>query len=494
MHSTTPYLGIDNGLRGRMTRRGFLAGSVAGAGLALLRLCQEARPAAARPAAPSDAGADRTARQAATPTVQAGVTLRWLLPAQIGYERDIALAFVQSFEQQTPGVRIEATFEPWASYEASLARSLAGEAPPEIVQVGANVVQELGLRGLLRDVAPMMQRDQLSRADFFPFLIQQLTDFRTRTRLWAVPKDGAVYVVYYNKAYFDWAGVPYPRLNWTLDEFRATARQLTFDRSGNSATSSRFVPGEAASWGVDWGSHLADTLLPGSDLWQTFAWGQAGPWFSDDLTRVYLDDPGHVAFLEQIVAMHCQDRSILHASEPGDPGARWRQGVVAMGIAHYAQSYFYEQEQRTFAYDIVPAPAGPRGQFNASTCNGWAIPARAAHQDEAWAFISFLLAPAQQLALVRSKRWGAALKSTASALAPADNQPASFKAALYDPMFGQSSVQVRPIAYPPFLEEMRQIWQAEFGTLLTCGVGQIGEAAKRAQPRIQALLDKAWSI
>ncbi len=181
-------------------------------------------------------------------------------------------------------------------------------------------------------------------------------------------------------------------------------------------------------------------------------------------------------------------------SLPDDNGDRWRQGLVAMSIAHYAQTYFYERERRRFDYDIAPAPAGPRGQFTAATGSGWAIPSRSTQPDAAWTLLRFLVAPTQQLPVARAKRWGAALKSTAYALAPETGVPAGFKAALHDPMFGQSSVQVRPIVYPPYLDRMAQIWRAEFGDLFTCGPGDLAEAARRVEPQIQALLDRAWTI
>ena len=432
-------------------------------------------------------------RQTAPAQAPASIIISWLLPADIGIERDFGITFVQQFQKWTSAIQIEATFEPWAAYSDSLAAALASDAPPDIVHVGAPVVQEYGLLGTLRDLAPAMQQDALSKDDFFPFLIDQMTDFRTRSQLWAVPKDSAVYVVYYNKDLFDRAGVAYPRMDWTFDTFREKARQLTFDTAGNPATSSQFDPDSIASWGMDWGSLLADSPLPGSDLWQMIAWGQAGPWFSDDLSRAYLDDPDHIEFVRQIVEMRCTDNAIPKITVRDDGGDRWRQGRVAMSIAQYAQSYFHQAERRTFAYDIVAAPAGPRGQFNAATCNGWAIPVRAAHPEEAWTFIKFLVTPEAQAGLAQVKRWGTALKAAAPKLMPDSSQPASFKAALYDPMFGQSTVKIKPIVYPPYLGEMRRIWQTEFSDLFACGGGDVAAAMKRTQPQIQALLDKARS-
>ncbi|MCC7367139.1 MAG: extracellular solute-binding protein [Chloroflexi bacterium] len=474
----------------RVTRRRLLAGVSAGVAAGLLRLCQpdDAPVAVAAPLVPA-----RQVSPAQTPSV---VTIHWLLPADLGLERDFALSFIQQFNRQTDDLEIEATFEPWATYPAALAAALTSDAPPDLVHLGAEIVQEHGLHGLLTDLLPRMRQTGPAPEAFFPYLVEQMTDFRTRSRVWAVPKEGHLYVVYCNKELFDRAGVPYPRPGWTLEEFREAARRLTLDENGNPVTSPRFNPRRIACWGMDWGSSGADAPLPGLDHWQMLAWAQAGPWFSDDLRRGQLADPDHIAFVRQIVEMRCQDRVIpgVEVRLPDDNGDRWRQGQVAMCIAHYAQTYFYERERRRFDYDIVPAPAGPRGQFAAGTGSGWAIPSRSTQPDAAWALLRFLVAPAQQLPVVRAKRWGAALISTAEALQPENGVPAGFRAALLDPLFGRSAVQVRPIRYPPYLEQMAQIWRGEFGDLFSCSPVDLAEALRRAEPRIQALLDRAWTV
>jgi ABC-type glycerol-3-phosphate transport system substrate-binding protein len=163
-----------------------------------------------------------------------------------------------------------------------------------------------------------------------------------------------------------------------------------------------------------------------------------------------------------------------------------------MGIYHHSQTFFYKQEKKTFNFDVVYPPAGPKGQFNAAGCSGYTIPVKAQHPDEAWAFIKFLVSPENVTPMVKFKRWGAPIKESEQYLLPDDNIPANFKPVLYDPMLGQSKVQTKHIIYPPYLGEMRQIWKTEYDETFNCGGGTIAEASKRAQPQIQALLDKAW--
>jgi multiple sugar transport system substrate-binding protein len=500
----------------RISRRRLLALGSAGATVALLAACGQpaaqpsgpppaattapaapAKPAdAAKPAAPAAQPAAQAttapAPQAAPAKVAGNVTLTWITPAEVGPEREFYTGFAQAFEKQNPNIKVEVSYEGWADYQTKLPTVLAGGAIPDVIHLHASLVQDYGLRGAVRDMYEFMNKDKVSKDDFFPFLIQQMSDFKTHSKLWAVPKDSAVYAVYYNKDMFDKAGVPYPKMDWTFEQFRETAKALTMDKNGNYATSPKFDPNNVAQWGMNWGNNATDSPLPSSDLWQMVVWGQAGPWFSDDLKEAHFDDEAHVNFVQNIVDMRCKDRSIPQAGDSMGQGDAWRNQLVAMAIAHHSQTFFYNQEKKTFKFDVVLPPSGPKGQFNAAGCSGYTIPAKAQHPDEAWAFIKFLTSPEQVTPMVKVKRWGASIKASEQFLLPDDGNPAHFKEVLYDPMLGQSTAKTQPIIYPPYFGDMRQAWNTEYGEFYTCGGSSMAEAAKRAQAQTQALLDKAW--
>jgi len=496
----------------RLNRRRFLAIGIAGATVALLSACgagggttapakpaEPAKPAApaattapAAPAAAAKPAESKPAAQAAPAQTGGNVTLTWITPAEVGPERDFYTGFAQNFEKQNPNIKVNVSFEAWADYMTKLPTVLAGGAIPDVIHVHCSTVQDYGLRGAVRDMYEFMNRDKISKDAFFPFLIEQMSDFKTKTKLWAVPKDSAVYAVYYNKDLFDKAGVPYPKMDWTFDEFRQTAKALTLDKSGNYGNNPKFDPNNVVQWGMNWGNNATDSPLPSSDLWQMVVWGQAGPWFSDDLKKGFFDDEGHIKFVQDIVDMRCKDRSIPGAGDSMGQGDAFRNQIVAMGIAHHSQTFFYKQEKKTFNFDVVAPPSGPKGQFNAAACSGYTIPVKAQHPEEAWQFIKFLTSPDQVTPMVKVKRWGASIKDSEQYLLPEDNIPAHFKEVLYDPMFGQAKAKTAAIAYPPYFGEMRQIWNTELGEFYTCGGTSLADAAKRVQPQIQALLDKAW--
>jgi multiple sugar transport system substrate-binding protein len=496
---------------GRISRRRFLAVGAVGTAVALLSACGQgatpsspakpaepakpadaAKPAETKPAEAAKPAAPAAQSQAAPAKTSGSVTLTWITPAEVGPERDFYTGFARDFEKQNPNVKVEVSYEGWADYQTKLPTVLAGGAIPDVIHLHASIAQDYGLRGAVRDMFEYMKKDNVSKDDFFPFLLDQMTDFKTKSKLWAIPKDSAVYAVYYNKDLFDKAGVPYPKNDWSFNDLRETAKRLTVDKNGTPATDGKFDAANAVQWGMAWGNNATDSPLPGSDLWQPFAWAQAGPWFSDDMKQAYFDDPAHVEFVQSVIDMRCKDHSIPQAGDSMGQGDAWRNGLVAMSIGHHSQTFFYKQEKKTFNFDVVFPTTGPKGQFNAAGCSGYTIPVKAQHPDEAWAFIKFLVSPANVTPMVKFKRWGAPIKESEQYLLPEDNIPAHFKEVLYDPMLGQSKVQTKHILYPPYLGEMRQIWKTEYDETFNCGGGTIAEASKRAQPQIQALLDKAW--
>lgn len=79
-------------------------------------------------------------------------------------------------------------------------------------------------QGLVRDLGPLLDADPaFDAADFYPGVLDA---YRWDGGLWAVPGRAMVTLVYYDKAAFDEAGVPYPQAGWTWDEFVATARAV----------------------------------------------------------------------------------------------------------------------------------------------------------------------------------------------------------------------------------------------------------------------------
>lgn len=490
--------------RSDTTRRRFVLGGAAALASGLLAACggaasptaAPAKPAESKPAAEAKpaAGAtsapaktDGTAPKAAQPAASGKqVTLNWITPAAVGLERDFYTGFMKDYEERNPGTKIQVSFEGWDDYFVKLPTILAGGSIPDAMHLHGSIAQDYGLRGATKNLFDYMKRDGVSKDLFFEPLIQQMADYKTGTKLWALPKDSAAYAFYFNKDMFDKAGVAYPKPDWTFQDMREIARKLTIDKSGKSSGQPGFDPNSIAQWGLQW-----TDPLPSGDGWQMTAWGVAGPWYNENYTKAYFDNPDHVQFLQTIADMRNKDRSIPTAGDAMGQGDPWRNGLTAMVIAHHAHVFFYNAEKKTFKFDVIASPGGKNGQFQGVACSGFTVPAKAPNPDEGWNFVKFLCSEEKQCQIVSAKRWGSAVKPCEKNLLPADNNPPSFKQILVDPLMGESKVKVQGILYPPFLSDMKQIWKTEYDPVYNGGQLTAEQAGKKAQPQIQALLDKA---
>jgi multiple sugar transport system substrate-binding protein len=85
--------------------------------------------------------------------------------------------------------------------------------------------QEARNREAILNLEPFLDADpSFSTDDFFPQLLDQ---FSWQGQLWGLPADVTPYIIEYNKGLFDAAGVEYPSLDWTTDDFLALAVALT---------------------------------------------------------------------------------------------------------------------------------------------------------------------------------------------------------------------------------------------------------------------------
>lgn len=80
-------------------------------------------------------------------------------------------------------------------------------------------------RDAVLSLEPFLEADPtLDLDDFYPALLEPFTRQGQR---WGLPGEAKPYVLLYNKTLFDAAGLEYPSLEWTMDEFLETVVSLT---------------------------------------------------------------------------------------------------------------------------------------------------------------------------------------------------------------------------------------------------------------------------
>ena len=140
---------------------------------------------------------------------------------------------------------------------------------------GPDIVGPVGVEGLnlfidqLADLQPLIASQNFDMTKFDPSLTNFFKMGKGGTTI-GVPFAVYPSFIWYNKALFDEAKLPYPPTKigdmyqgkpWDMDAVRALAMKLTVDKKGNDATSASFDPANVTQWGFDmqWADNRPDT-------------------------------------------------------------------------------------------------------------------------------------------------------------------------------------------------------------------------------------------
>lgn len=206
-------------------------------------------------------------------------------------ENVLDLPAVRAFERAHPGVRV--VNEPvsnQAEYREKVITAIVSGSPPDVLLLDGIDVPAFAQAHVLLDLSPFASRVGLPLTDFFPNVLAM---FARGDTVLAFPKGFSPVVYYYNRALFDAARVPYPRDDWTFDDFLRTARALTIDRDGD---------GTPEQWGtaVDRRFHA----------WQAMVWSGGGDILAPSGRRATgaLDAPATVAALDFLTSLATRHR------------------------------------------------------------------------------------------------------------------------------------------------------------------------------------------
>jgi len=193
-----------------------------------------------------------------------------------------------------------------------LTAGLAGDSYPDVAYVFGSDLANIARSDKVQDLTDVVSDPAWRWDDFWPGEREGASvDGRVR----AVPSLADNLGIIYNKTLFDEAGVDYPDADWTWEDFRATAKQLTDEGKGQFGASWPGAGGEDTTW----------------RLWPMI-WQQGGDILSEDGTEAAFDSPEAARALELVGDMATEDRSLFVDSDPnGERAIRlFQAGKLAM--------------------------------------------------------------------------------------------------------------------------------------------------------------------
>lgn len=212
------------------------------------------------------------------------------------------------------------------------------------------------------------QDSSLQLDDYHKMMIDYMT---YNGQIYGFPYDVSAQVLFYNKDLFDEAKLAYPTNDWTLDDVRNAAKQLSEMKSDKGK-----IYGLLALMSGD---------FTGDSYWRAFGATTITP-----EGKVGVNNEGGIEalqfFKENI------DMGITPKPEPGKSTRPiWLNGQAGMmADGGWAIPSFKDVP---FAWDMVKIPGGPKGQYTTGLGGVFVISKMTKHPKEAYEFLKYLTSP-----------------------------------------------------------------------------------------------------
>ena len=319
------------------------------------------------------------------------VVLHW--SGEGGPEEDaIVEDSLRAFEKLHPNVRVRRINPGDAgSFYTKLQTMLASGSPPDVFYVGAERVASFADMELLEPLDPYLRADAESRPDdainldgFFPCTVEAFRYDGNRSgagALYGIPKDFTTVGFYYNKDIFLRAGVPFPKDDWTWDDYLAAARAIAATRNPDGEP---YIGSEFVTWPM---------------MVRAFLRTEGAEVRGGDFNDLRLDDEHTVAILDRLRAWRQDEVNTLTSgrSKLATGAAVFTTGRVGMAGPFGRWVVPEYRRIRDFDWDFAPLPRG-KVQSNVIATVAWSVSAQSSHKDEAWALVRWLVSPESQAA------------------------------------------------------------------------------------------------
>lgn len=258
---------------------------------------------------------------------------------------------VGAFEKANPDVDVEPLHFPYEGYVARIMAMMQnGEAP----DVGYLIGLQAPLwaeEGKLLDLTDLIEND--------PSLSTTLLATRyyyAPGRVAGVNTAVEATLLFYNKALFDEAGLPYPPSDpeqaWTWVEFVAVAQELTRDVNGKHPGEAGFNSEKISTYGVAF-----DKIFEGWTMYP-FIFSNGGQMANEDGTRLLLDSPEATEAMQKMAdLMWVQHVAPTPGQDQNLPGyvTMLQTGNLAMHISgHWTLLDYSSVEDLPFGVAVLP--------------------------------------------------------------------------------------------------------------------------------------------
>lgn len=296
-------------------------------------------------------------------------------------ELEVWQTIVDDFQSANPDIKVNVEVSDWDTYWTKLKTLLAANTPPDVFAMDAPLYLDYQSRGVLLNLQPYIDKNAGFLDGFYPVTLEA---YKLPDGYYGMPRDFQTIVLFYNKDMFDAAGVDYPTADWTYEDLRTAAKDLTIDNNGD---------GTIDQWGFS--SDLWDMEL----IWSEAIWSWGGEVINPEHTETLIGEPSARQAWQYFYDLMFVDKSMPDGNTVGQYGEDlFQAGMVAMTtIGHWAVPGYATVE---FKWDVAPVPTSPTGgQATSVNSAGFVIAKESKYPDAAWEFVKYCLSETGQTRL-----------------------------------------------------------------------------------------------
>ncbi len=344
-------------------------------------------PAASSPAAPSAAASGAVAPSASTASAAecgsytgapAKITFAmWGDTTELANQQKI----VDAFQALNPNITVNVTVSDWDSYWPKLQTDLAGGNAPDVFLMDGPLFPDYQTRDVLLDLDPLIARDGFDTGQLVDLAVQDFT--APDGHHYGLPRDLNTIALFYNKAMFDAAGVPYPDETWDWAKLTEVAKQLT--KTSGTTTS-------------QWGFYTETSDM--ENLWSSLVWQAGGDILSPDKQSVVIDTDQAAQGLQFLQDLIYKDK-VMPQPVAGGTGDAFENGQAAMEAN--GSWLVPTHEAAGLDFGVAPLPKGPAGPATSVNPSGVVVSKASQSPDAAWEFVKCYTGPQLQAMIASLK-------------------------------------------------------------------------------------------
>lgn len=280
------------------------------------------------------------------------------------------LKAIELFEQKNKGIKITSEYSGFDGYMDKLNTQIAAGNAPDLIQMGGNIKEYVDKKAML-DLTPYVG-NVIKLEDFNPTLVQSAT---FDSKLYGVTLGVSSSALLYNASMFEKAGVKVPTDQWTYDELKTIAIEIS-QKLGKGNYGVYDLSSDAATLGSYLGSHGKELYRDGERLFEK---EDIVNWFTmwEEMRVAGAVVPADVQVASPSSAV---DKSLVV------------KGQVAMQSASASQIYGY-QELTEDTLGLIMYPNGSAGSGMIPPISGQYITSYSGtkHPEEVAKFINFMV-------------------------------------------------------------------------------------------------------